>query len=83
MSRTPPPALGWPVREKGEAPGRPICPVSRCSAIIIRLAATPCVCWLSPIVQKLITAWEMPQSRAASRISAEDRPHRSATFSGA
>jgi hypothetical protein len=41
-------AFGWPVSEKGPAPGRPICPVARCRWISAALLCVPCADWLSP-----------------------------------
>ena len=39
----PPMAFGWPVSEKGPAPGLPICPVARCRLISALFFALPAV----------------------------------------
>ena len=45
----PPMAFGWPVREKGPAPGLPICPVARCRLISALFLALPLLDWLRPM----------------------------------
>ena len=41
-------ALGWPVREKGPAPGLPIWPVARCRLISAAFLAVPLLLWFRP-----------------------------------
>ena len=45
----PPMALGWPVSEKGPAPGRPICPVAKCRLISARFLSVPWLDWFRPM----------------------------------
>ncbi len=44
----PPIALGWPVSEKGPAPGLPIWPLARCRLIRAAFLAVPLVDWFRP-----------------------------------
>ncbi len=44
----PPMALGWPVSDRGPAPGRPICCVARCRLISAAFLAVPLLDWFRP-----------------------------------
>ena len=44
----PPIAFGWPVRENGPAPGRPIWPVARCRLMSAQFLQVPLADWLRP-----------------------------------
>src|ERR1700730_5535378 len=44
----PPMALGWPVRENGPIPGRPIRPVSRWQLMMALTLSVPDADWLTP-----------------------------------
>ena len=46
-----PMALHWPVIENGEAPERPIWPVSSARLFMTFTVSAPCVEWFTPMVQ--------------------------------
>ena len=89
----PPIALGWPVKDKGPAPGLPIWPVARCRLISAALLAVPLLLWFSPWQYRLSVgrrslwlpgASAPPQAShwAARYRSASARPQTWATRSG-
>ena len=49
----PPIALGWPVMEKGQAPGLPMRPVARWTLMMADPLATPWRDWLAPMEKRL------------------------------
>ncbi len=49
----PPMALGWPVMEKGQAPGLPMRPVARWALMIAAPLAVPWADWLAPMENRL------------------------------
>ena len=49
----PPMALGWPVMEKGQAPGLPIRPVARWAFTTANPLATPWADWFEPCENKV------------------------------
>ncbi|MNJ57804.1 hypothetical protein D3C77_534100 [compost metagenome] len=78
----PPMAFGWPVREKGPAPGLPICPVARCRLISALFLALPALDWFRPMHHRLRKAGALPISRAQRCRSASSMPHSPATLAG-
>jgi hypothetical protein len=85
----PPMALGWPVSEKGPAPGLPICPVARCRLISAAFLAVPLLDWFRPWQYRLKVGprwWEWPSmpanQRAAVSRSSLAMPQVCATRSG-
>ncbi|VTY37840.1 Uncharacterised protein [Xylophilus ampelinus] len=78
----PPIALGWPVSEKGPAPGRPICPVARCRLMSAAFFAVPLEDWFSPMQYRLSVAGEVAKRRVACIRSSTVIPQVWATFSG-
>jgi hypothetical protein len=84
----PPMALGWPVSEKGPAPGLPICPVARCRLISAAFLAVPLLDWFRPWQYRLSVVraggWpSMPANqRAAVNRSSLAMPQVCATRSG-
>jgi hypothetical protein len=75
-------ALGWPVRLKGPAPGRPIWPVARCRLISAAFLSVPLALWFRPWQYRLRVAGLSPNQRAAVRRSASLRPVRRAVSAG-
>ena len=59
-----PMALHWPVMEKGDAPERPIWPVSSARLQMALTVSVPLVLWLTPMVQPM---------NAGFRASVEER----------
>src|SRR5690606_12938687 len=78
----PPIALGWPVSEKGPAPGLPIWPVARCKLISALFLALPAVDWLTRMHHKDRKLGALPIMRAQLCNSLTPMPHRSATSEG-
>ncbi|VFT12230.1 Uncharacterised protein [Pseudomonas aeruginosa] len=69
----PPMAFGWPVRENGPHPARPILPVARCRLISALFLALPVLDWLSPMHQSERKRGERPiHSGAALQVGAVD-----------
>ena len=75
-------ALGWPVSEKGPAPGRPICPVARCRWISAAPLSVPWMDWLRPWHQKDSAFFARPNQRAAVTMSSAFTPQALATAAG-
>ena len=71
----PPMALGWPVSEKGPAPGRPICPVARCRLMRAVFLAVPALLWFRPWQYRLRLAGAVANHSAACQMSASGTPH--------
>ena len=78
----PPMALGWPVKEKGPAPGLPICAVAKCRLIKAAFLALPLLDWFRPWQYKLSVAGEVANQRAAVCKSSVRMPQICATCSG-
>ncbi|MNE93262.1 hypothetical protein D3C80_1910920 [compost metagenome] len=78
----PPMALGWPVREKGPAPTRPICPVARCRLISALFLALPALDWLRPMHHSDRKLGALPISSAHSCRLSTEMPQMSATAAG-
>jgi len=78
----PPMALGWPVIEKGQAPGLPIRPVARWVLRMASPLATPWADWLAPMENRLtVRGLAANRSKKAVR-SARSRPQSAATAAG-
>ena len=58
-------ALGWPVSDKGPAPGLPICALAKCRLIKAAFLAVPLLLWFRPWQYKLRVAGEVANQRAA------------------
>src|SRR2546426_180015 len=71
----PPMAFGWPVSEKGPAPGLPICPVARCRWMSAALLCVPWVDWFKPWHHSDRLARDFPNQRAAVTMSFAATPH--------
>ncbi len=75
-------AFGWPVRENGPHPARPILPVARCRLISALFLALPALDWLSPMHQSERKRGERPIHSAQRCRSARSMPQMSATAAG-
>ena len=75
-------AFGWPVKENGPLPGRPILPVARCRLQIALTFQVPRALWLSPIVQSDIHRGQSARIFAPAMMSSTDKPVISATRAG-
>ncbi len=78
----PPMALGWPVIEKGQAPGFPMRPVRRWALITASPLATPCADWLEPWENRLTVRGASANRRKNIDRSASSIPQSAATAAG-
>ena len=53
-------ALHWPVIENGEAPARPMLPVSSARLLMALTVSVPWVLWFTPMVQPMKPALARP-----------------------
>ncbi len=78
----PPMALGWPVIEKGQAPGLPMRPVIRWALITASPLATPCTDWLEPWENRLTVRGASANRWKKASSSASATPQSAATAPG-
>ena len=77
----PPMAFGWPVTEKGPAPGRPMRPVARWQLRIALTLSVPEVDWFTPWLKTVTVRSVRSQRRRKASRSAGSRPQAAAVRS--